>query len=150
MERAAYIIKPEGMEHRTRIRQVFQEAGLKIVSTKNVRLTPEAVDILYPGLDSDLRSASVKYLTCAPVEIGVLEGDAVIPTLRRLLGDNTNPDECRPGTIRHKFGIRPGVVIGKAIYHLNALHGSSNTAEASRDLSLFANLSVEPEHTRAG
>jgi nucleoside diphosphate kinase len=140
MERAAYIIKPEGMSQRDQIRQALLAAGLRIISTKLVNLTPAAVDILYPGLNSDLRNASLKFLTCAPVEMGLLEGESAIAKLRTVLGDRTNPDECIPGTIRHKFGIRPGVPFGNAVYHLNALHGSKDNVEAVRDIHLYSSF----------
>lgn len=140
MQRAAYIIKPEGMAHRAKIRRAFSLAGLHIISRKRVVLTLAAVDTLYPDLDPDLRGASLKFLTCAPVEIGVLEGKNVLAKLRMVLGHRTDPDECRLGTIRNKFGLRPGVKFGKAVYYLNGLHGSKDEKEATRDLLLYASL----------
>jgi nucleoside diphosphate kinase len=144
MERTAYVIKPEGMACRSQIRQILLDDGLRIVSNKRVILDPAAVDTLYPGLAPDLRNASIRFLTCAPVEFGILEGENVIAKLRRLMGDETNPDECSPGTIRHRFGIRPGIIFGSATYYFNVIHGSKDTDEASRDLRLYSSLAPAP------
>ncbi len=140
MERAAYIIKPEGIAHRGEIRRTLLRAGLRIVEAKGATLNPACVDILYPGLAPNLRDASIEFLTRAPVEIGIVEGEGVTARLRKLLGDKTNPDECLPGTIRHRFGVRPAVAFGGAVYYRNVIHGSKNVAEADRDIRLYSCL----------
>jgi nucleoside-diphosphate kinase len=137
MEQALYIIKPEGMANRKEIHQMILDAGLKIILSKCVLLNNLVLNTIYPNLSPDLLDATIRFLTKAPSEIGVVEGENAIEKLRELIGEQTNPDECRPGTIRHRFGVRPSVVVGKSIYHLNVLHRSKTVDEARRELDLY-------------
>ena len=137
MEKALYIIKPEGMAYRDEIREMMQDAGLKIISFKRVFL--KSFGARYDLSRPLIRHFGSHYQILNQIiqRNGHCGSENAIELLRELVGVKTNPDECCPGTIRHRFGVRPGVVVGKSIYYLNIFHRSKTKAEAIRELELY-------------
>jgi nucleoside diphosphate kinase len=137
MERSVYIIKPEAVAHRERIRALIQQAGLRVVAHKLMVLPQHALDLLYSGMDDDLHAATLHYFGIGPSEIGIVEGENAISRLNQLVGADVNPMRCAPDTIRGRYGFKNPVKWRTAVYFLNGLHRSKNADEANRDMELF-------------
>jgi len=142
MERSVYIIKPEAVAHRKRIRSVIREAGLRIVAHKLVVLPIHAIESLYPDMDADLHAATLYYLGVGPSEIGIVEGVDAIKRLNQITGEFVDPRMCASNTIRRSYGFSSPVKWQSAIYFLNGLHRSRDACEVARDLVLFDTLSA--------
>ena len=84
-ERTLSIIKPDATKRNLtgKIVTKFEDAGLRVVASKRVHLSPE------------------------PVVIQVLEGEGAIAKNREVMGA-TDPAEAAAGTIRKDFAISKG------------------------------------------
>jgi len=140
MERSVYIIKPEAMSDRKGICRLIEAAGLRIVARKLTRISKEAIDILYPDLNQDLRDATLYHYGLGLSEIGIVEGPEAIARLFRLAGQSVDPAECRASTIRFKFGYRLPVRMGNAFYYKNAFHRTRNSLDVTRELAIYEML----------
>jgi len=69
----------------------------------------------------------VKYMASGPVVAMVWQGQNVVKTGRKMLGE-TNPAESLPGTIRGDFCIEVG---------RNIMHGSDSVESANKEISLW-------------
>lgn len=142
MERSVYIIKPEAVAHRERIRSRIHDAGLRVVAHKVVVLPTHAIESLYPDMEADLHAATLHYFGVGPSEIGIVEGDDAIKRLNQVAGDFVDPAKCPPSTIRASYGFKSPVKWRSAIYFLNGIHRSKDANEVARDLALFDSLSA--------
>lgn len=140
MQTGIYIIKPEAMQYREKIRELLKGAGLRIVEFKTAILPESALDQIYPNLDADLRKATTKYMRCGVSEVGVVTGESALSILEQVGGNHTDPNHCEPGTIREMYGNKKGVKFGQAVYFKNAFHRSHNASEALRDINLYNQL----------
>ncbi|MGF1730296.1 nucleoside-diphosphate kinase [Photobacterium proteolyticum] len=130
IERTFSIVKPDAVKRNLigAIYQRFENAGLKIVAAKMVRLNAEKAQGFYaehegkPFFD-DL----VAFMTSGPVLVQVLEGEDAIVRYRELMG-KTNPDEAACGTIRSDFAL--------SLRH-NSVHGSDSPESAAREIAYF-------------
>jgi len=80
----------------------------------------------------------VKYVTSSPVVAMVIEGDAAVAVVRKMMG-KTSSAEAEPGTIRGDFGL----TIGR-----NLIHGSDSAASAKREVGLFFRPDELLDYTR--
>ncbi len=130
IERTLSIIKPDATRRDItgRINAAFEEAGLRIVAQKRLRLTLERTQAFYavhkarPFYD-DLCA----FMTSGPVVVQVLEGENAIETNREVMGA-TNPAEAAPGTIRALYGES---------IEANSVHGSDAPETAATEISFF-------------
>ncbi len=130
IERTLSIIKPDATRRDItgKINAAFEEAGLRIVAQKRLRLTLERAQAFYavhkarPFYD-DLCA----FMTSGPVVAQVLEGADAVATNREVMGA-TNPAEAAPGTIR--------VLYGESI-EANSVHGSDAPETAATEISFF-------------
>ncbi|GAB3530994.1 nucleoside-diphosphate kinase [Photobacterium alginatilyticum] len=130
IERTFSIVKPDAVKRNLigAIYQRFENAGLKIVAAKMVRLNAEKAQGFYaehegkPFFD-DL----VAFMTSGPVLVQVLEGEDAIVRYRELMG-KTNPEEAACGTIRSDFAL--------SLRH-NSVHGSDSPESAAREIAYF-------------
>ncbi|MFA4818441.1 MAG: nucleoside-diphosphate kinase [Patescibacteria group bacterium] len=140
MEKSVFIIKPDAMKRSRKVKNVLLRAGLKIVSSKKIRLTPKMIDRFYDNLrhKRSIRQATMDYLLNKTVEIGVVEGKSAILRLVAVCGQWTNPKKCEPNTIRALLGGKQGKRINRSYtFWRNAIHRSRNKSEAKRDLKIF-------------
>ena len=129
-ERTLSIIKPDATRRNLtdRINAKFEEAGLRIVAQKRVRLTRERAEGFYavhrerPFFDS-----LCTFMTSGPVVVQVLEGDDAIRRNRDIMGA-TNPEEAVPGTIRAEFAES---------IEANSVHGSDSPDTAMDEVAYF-------------
>ncbi len=129
-ERTLSIIKPDATRRNLtgRINARFEEAGLRIVAQKRIRLGREQAEAFYdvhrerPFFDS-----LCSFMTSGPVVVQVLEGEDAIARNREVMGA-TNPAEAAEGTIRKDFAES---------IEANSVHGSDAPDTAAREIGFF-------------
>ncbi|MEK9725347.1 MAG: nucleoside-diphosphate kinase [Rhodospirillaceae bacterium] len=130
LERTLSIIKPDATRRNLtgKINDRFEEAGLRIVAQKRVRLTKEQAEGFYAvhkerAFFNDL----VEFMTSGPVVVQVLVGEDAIQKNRDLMGA-TNPANADEGTIRKDFAEN---------VEANSVHGSDAPETAAEEISYF-------------
>ncbi len=129
-EQTLSIIKPDAVSANNigAILTRFEKAGLKIIATKMLHLTPEQAKAFYAvHAHRPFFQELVTFMIEGPVLISVLEGDNAISRNRELMGA-TNPKEAAPSTIRADFA--------KSI-DKNAVHGSDSAENAKKEIAFF-------------
>lgn len=130
IERTLSIIKPDATRRNLtgRINARLEEAGLRIVAQKRVRLTREQAERFYAvhserAFFDDLCA----FMTSGPVVAQVLEGENAIALNREVMGA-TNPANAAEGTIRRNFGES---------IEANSVHGSDSAETAANEIAFF-------------
>ena len=132
MQRTLSIIKPDATTRNItgKINTMIEDAGLRIVAQKRVRLSKEQAQEFYAEhKEKAFFEGLVEYMISAPVVVQVLEGENVIEDYRKIMGA-TNPAIAEEGTIRKTFG--------ESITH-NSVHGSDSPESAAREVAFFFN-----------
>lgn len=130
MERTLSIIKPDATSRNItgKINTMIEDAGLKIVAQKRIRLTASQAEEFYrEHKDKAFFTSLVDFMTSAPVVVQVLEGEDAVARYRKIMG-TTNPAVAEEGTIRKTFALS----IDK-----NSVHGSDSPASAAREVGFF-------------
>jgi len=129
-ERTFSIIKPDATERNLtgKINAVIEEAGLRIVAQRRIRLTRDQAENFYGvhrerGFFGEL----VDFMTSGPVVVQVLEGDNAVTRYRDVMGA-TNPENAAEGTIRKLFARNVGE---------NSVHGSDSAENAALEIVQF-------------
>ena len=130
IERTLSIIKPDATRRNLTgaIAARFEEAGLRIVAQRRMRLTTEQAQQFYAvhkerAFFDDL----VAFMTSGPVVVQVLEGEDAIAKNRAVMGA-TNPANADEGTIRRDFGES---------VEANSAHGSDAPETAAEEIAFF-------------
>ena len=130
MEQTLSIIKPDATTRNItgQINAMIENAGLKIVAQKMVKLSKEQAQKFYAehqgkGFFENL----VTFMSSAPIIVQVLEGENAISSYRKIMGA-TNPSVAEEGTIRKTFALS----IDK-----NSVHGSDSPESAAREIAFF-------------
>ncbi len=130
IERTLSIIKPDAVGKNV-IGQVFsrfENAGLKIVALRMLRLSREKAEGFYAEhKGKGFFEPLMEFMTSGPICVQVLEGEDAIQVNRTLMGA-TNPEEADPGTIRADFA---------STVDANAVHGSDSPTSAAREIAYF-------------
>jgi nucleoside-diphosphate kinase len=132
IERTLSIIKPDATRRNLtgRINARFEEAGLRIVAQKRVRLTLEQAQAFYEvHKERAFYDDLCNFMITGPVVVQVLEGEGAIAKNREIMGA-TNPANAAPGTIRKDFAES---------IEANSVHGSDAADTAAREISFFFN-----------
>ncbi|MBR2922710.1 MAG: nucleoside-diphosphate kinase [Alphaproteobacteria bacterium] len=130
MERTLSIIKPDATSRNItgKINSMIENAGLKIVAQKMIRMSKEQAQNFYiQHQDRPFYDNLVEFMTSAPVIVQILEGEDAIAKYRKIMGA-TNPDIAEEGTIRKTFAIS----IDK-----NSVHGSDSPEASSKEINFF-------------
>ncbi len=130
IERTLSIIKPDAVAKNLigKIYTRFEEAGLRIVAAKMLRLSREQAESFYAvHRERPFFNDLVAFMTSGPVMVQVLEGENAIARNRELMGA-TNPAEAAPGTIRADFADN---------VEENAVHGSDSAETARAEIEFF-------------
>tara|TARA_R110002096_G_scaffold136850_2_gene289703 strand:+ start:116 stop:538 length:423 start_codon:yes stop_codon:yes gene_type:complete len=130
IERTLSILKPDATRRNLtgQINSRFEQAGMRIVAQKRLRMTREQAEGFYavhserPFFD-DLCT----FMTSGPVVVQVLEGEDAVAANRNIMGA-TNPANADPGTIRSDFGES---------IEANSAHGSDSPANAANEIAYF-------------
>ncbi|MFP4070419.1 MAG: nucleoside-diphosphate kinase [Desulfovibrionales bacterium] len=129
-ERTFSIIKPDAVERNLQgaILKMIQDAGLKIVASKMMHLTPQQAEKFYAVHQTrPFFSSLCEYMCSGPVVVSVLEGDDAINRYRTLMGA-TNPANAEEGTIRKTFALD---------VEKNSVHGSDAPETAAQEIAFF-------------
>jgi len=130
IERTFSILKPDATARNLTgaINAMIEQAGLRIVAQKRVRITREQAETFYAvHRERPFFRELVEFMSSAPVVVQVLEGENAIARYRELMGA-TDPAKAAPGTIRKVFA--------KSITQ-NSVHGSDAPESAAREIAQF-------------
>ena len=130
LERTLSIIKPDATRRNLtgRINAKFEEAGLRIVAQKRLRLTEAQAGAFYAvHKERPFFNSLVEFMTSGPVVVQVLEGENAIAKNREVMGA-TNPANAAPGTIRKEFAES---------IEANSVHGSDSPENAATEIAFF-------------
>ncbi|RMF11230.1 MAG: nucleoside-diphosphate kinase [Alphaproteobacteria bacterium] len=129
-ERTLSIIKPDATARNLTgaINKMLEEAGLRIVAQKRVKLTREQAEGFYAvHKERPFFNDLCEFMTSGPVVIQVLEGENAIKRNREVMGA-TNPAEAEEGTIRKTFAEN---------IERNSVHGSDSPENAAIEIAYF-------------
>ena len=129
-ERTFSIIKPDATRRNLtgKINAVIEEAGLRIVAQRRVKLTTEQAKKFYEvHAERPFYGELVDFMMSAPVVVQVLEGDNAVAKYREVMGA-TNPAQAAPGTIRALYAQSVGE---------NSVHGSDSLDNAKLEIAQF-------------
>ncbi|XP_064218943.1 nucleoside diphosphate kinase A-like [Aotus nancymaae] len=123
-------IKPDGVQRGLvgEIIKHFEQKGFRLVGLKFMQTSEDLLKEHYIDLkDCPFFAGLVKYMHSGPAVAMVWEGLNVLKTGQVMLGE-TNPADCKPGTIRGDFGIQVG---------RNIMHGSDSMESAEKEIGLW-------------
>ena len=129
-ERTLSIIKPDATRRNLtgKINAKLEEAGLRIVAQKRIRLTREQAEGFYAvHKERPFFGSLCTFMTSGPVVVQVLEGDNAVMKNRDVMGA-TDPAKAAPGTIRKEFAES---------IEANSAHGSDSAENAAVEIAYF-------------
>jgi nucleoside-diphosphate kinase len=137
-ERTLSIIKPDATRRNLtgRINALFEEAGLRIVAQKRIRLSEAQAQAFYAVHAARPFYASlVSSMIGAPVVVQVLEGEGAVLRHRDAMGA-TDPRKAEPHTVRAQFAES---------IEANSVHGSDSVENAAHEIAFFfAGIEILP------
>jgi nucleoside-diphosphate kinase len=129
-ERTFSIIKPDAAARNLTgaINAMIEQAGLRIVAQRRVRITREQAETFYAvHRDRPFFGELVTFMVSGPVVVQVLEGENAIAHYRDIMGA-TDPAKAAPGTIRKAHARSIGE---------NSVHGSDSPENAAVEIAQF-------------
>ena len=129
-ERTLSIVKPDATRRNLtgRICAMLEEAGLRIVAQKRIRLSRAQAEAFYAvHRQRPFFASLVAFMTSGPVVVQVLEGEGAVARNREIMGA-TDPARAAPGTIRHS--------LAESI-EANSVHGSDSVETAATEIAFF-------------
>src|SRR6202171_2750912 len=130
IERTFSIIKPDATARNLTgaINAMIEQAGLRVVAQKRVRITREQAETFYAvHRERPFFRELVEFMISGPVVVQVLEGENAIARYRDIMGA-TAPAKAAPGTVR-KTQARS---IGE-----NSVHGPDAPETAAVEIAQF-------------
>lgn len=130
IERTFSIVKPDAVGDHVigQIYSRFEQAGLKIIAAKMLRLSAaRAAEFYAVHKERPFYNDLVQFMASGAVMVQVLEGENAIAKNREVMGA-TNPAEAAAGTIRADFA--------KTVQE-NAVHGSDAIETAATEIAFF-------------
>ena len=130
IERTLSIIKPDATRRNLtgKVNARLEEAGLRIVAQKRLRLTRGQAEGFYAvHRERPFFKTLRDFMTSGPVVVQVLEGESAVAKNREVMGA-TNPANAAPGTIRKDFAES---------IEANSVHGSDSPDNAKIEIGYF-------------
>ena len=130
VERTFSIIKPDatGRSLTGAINAIIEQAGLRIVAQKRLRITREQAEAFYAiHRARPFFGELVDFMVSGPVVVQVLEGENAIARYRDVMGA-TDPVKAAEGTIRKVHAVSIGE---------NSVHGSDAPDTAANEIAQF-------------
>ena len=130
IERTLSIIKPDATRRNLtgRIAARLEEAGLRIVAQKRMRLSVGDAEAFYNvHKERPFFRSLVEFMSSGPVVVQVLEGEEAILRNREVMGA-TDPVKAAPKTIRKDFAES---------IEANSVHGSDSAETAHHEIRFF-------------
>ena len=128
--RTLSIIKPDATRRNLTgaINAKFEQAGLRIVAQKRIRMTRAQAEAFYAvHRERPFFGELTEFMASGPVVVQVLEGEDAVAKNREVMGA-TNPAEAGDGTIRKEFALSIGE---------NSVHGSDSAENAATEIAFF-------------
>ena len=128
--RTLSIIKPDATRRNLTgaINAKFEQAGLRIVAQKRIRMTRAQAEAFYAvHRERPFFGELTEFMASGPVVAQVLEGEDAVAKNREVMGA-TNPAEAADGTIRKEFALSIGE---------NSVHGSDSAENAATEIAFF-------------
>ena len=129
-ERTFSIIKPDATRRNITgaITKMLEEAGLRVVASKRIRMTREQAEGFYAvHRERPFYNDLCTFMTSGPVVVQVLEGDDAVARNREVMGA-TNPADAAEGTIRKTYAES---------IEANSVHGSDSPENAKAEIDFF-------------
>ena len=130
VERTLSIIKPDATRRNLtgKINARIEDAGLRIIAQRRVRLTRAAAEGFYAvHAERAFFNDLCTFMTSGPVVVQALEGENAIAKYREVMGA-TNPANAAAGTIRKDFAES---------IEANSVHGSDSAENAKIEIAYF-------------
>lgn len=130
VSRTLSIIKPDATKRNLTgaINRKLEEAGLRIVAQKRIRMTKEQAGRFYAvHRERPFYEELTSFISSGPVVVQVLEGENAVAGNREVMGA-TDPAEAAEGTIRKEFATSIGE---------NSVHGSDSDENAATEIRFF-------------
>ena len=130
LQRTFSIIKPDATARNLtgKINAMIEEAGLRIIAQKRIRMTREQAEGFYAvHKERPFFNDLVEFMISGPVVVQALEGENAIAKYREVMGA-TNPEDAAPGTIRKEFAES---------IEANSVHGSDAPETAAQEIPFF-------------
>lgn len=130
LERTLSIIKPDATRRNLtgKINAVFEEAGLRIVAQKRIKLTEDQAKAFYAvHAERPFYGSLVASMLSEPVVVQVLQGDNAVAHHREVMGA-TNPAQAAEGTVRKLYAES---------IEANSVHGSDSLENAKNEIAFF-------------
>jgi len=130
LERTLSIIKPDATKRNLtgRITATLEEAGLRVVAQKRMRLSLDAAEAFYNvHKERPFFRSLVEFMSSGPVVVQVLEGENAVARNREVMGA-TDPAKAAAGTIRKEFAQS---------IEANSVHGSDAADTAMHEIRFF-------------
>ncbi|MBC6404623.1 MAG: nucleoside-diphosphate kinase [Rhodospirillales bacterium] len=130
LERTFSIIKPDATRRNLtgKIVARFEEAGLRVVAQKRIRMTREQAEGFYSvHRERPFFNDLCSFMTSGPVVVQVLEGEDAIAKNREIMGA-TDPANADAGSIRADFAES---------IEANSVHGSDAPETAAAEIGYF-------------
>ena len=130
VERTLSIIKPDATRRNLtgKINARFEEAGLRIVAQKRLRLSRAEAEGFYAvHKERPFFNDLCQFMTSGPVVVQVLEGENAVARNREIMGA-TDPKKAAKGTIRAD--------LAESI-EANSVHGSDTPENARTEIAYF-------------
>lgn len=130
IERTLSIVKPDATRRNLtgRIVARLEEAGLRVVAQKRLRLSRPQAEAFYAVHKArPFFNGLVEFMTSGPVVVQVLEGENAVAKNREVMGA-TDPAKAAPGTIRKDFAEN---------IEANSVHGSDSAENAANEIRFF-------------
>ena len=130
VQRTFSIIKPDATKRNLTgaITAKFEEAGLRVVASKRIRLSKAEAGRFYAvHKDRPFFDELTTFMASEPVVVQVLEGEDAVARNREVMGA-TNPAEAAEGTIRKAYAQSIGE---------NSVHGSDAPETAAEEIAFF-------------
>lgn len=130
LERTLSIVKPDATRRNLtgKINTRLEEAGLRIVAQKRLRLSLDQAERFYAvHRERPFFKSLCSFMSSGPVVVQVLEGENAVARNREVMGA-TNPADAAPGTIRKDFAQS---------IEANSVHGSDSPENARTEIAFF-------------
>lgn len=124
------IIKPDATRRNLTgaVTKMLEEAGLRVVASKRVRLSREQAEGFYAvHRERPFFGELVDFMISGPVVVQVLEGEDAVRRNRDVMGA-TNPADAADGTIRKAYAES---------IEANSVHGSDSDENAATEIAFF-------------
>jgi nucleoside-diphosphate kinase len=149
-EAAFLMIKPDGVSRRLigAVLSRLEATSLQLLGAQLVHPTDgqarEHFQRKRNGSSGLTATQAVAYLTSGPVFITFWRGPDAVATLRSLVGSETDPFRCAPGTIRRDFAADTLAAAGveqRAVR--NIVHSSHDAAAAVVEIGIWFGVAME-------